>query len=80
MSAGDFGILPHRTASRNIRCTVIATFSTLLADNPDAGPPGLAGLRPDTASSAHNRFNAGPSNFDNCMNPIWRTTCARRSR
>ena len=27
MSAGDFGILPHPTASRNNRCTAIATFS-----------------------------------------------------
>lgn len=50
ISAGLLVILPQRTASRNIRCTVIATFSTLLGDNPVAGPSGLADLRPDTAS------------------------------
>jgi len=32
MSAGLLGSLPDRTASRSIRCTVIATFSTLFAD------------------------------------------------
>jgi hypothetical protein len=48
--------LPHRTASFNIRWTVMATFSTLFDDNPDGEPSTERGLRPVSASVAHSRF------------------------